>query len=275
MAIGVLVAVLLLVAVAGGVARTQYTSTQRSVLANERARATLAGSIIDTYFRGEVAALRAIASAPAVADRDHAAMTAYFGRLEDDERPVVQRRAGLAGHGGNPAGEQLARRERQAPRPLRPLVLPEGHGDREAGRERERHEPSRRSARDRHGRARGRTTGVLAGALLGRPSGLSQSSLELGGAGVAVLDRDGRSLLSGTPDPQNTALVGSLRGRGVIADTDGLDGSPDHAIAYTPRRFPAGRSSSTSRAPSSSPTRAAGSCSSSRSSAPPARSCSS
>ena len=59
---------LLLVAVAGGLAWNQYQAAQRTALGNERARAVLAGSVIDTYFRGELAALRAIAGSPSVVE---------------------------------------------------------------------------------------------------------------------------------------------------------------------------------------------------------------
>ena len=47
--------------VAGALAWGQYQDAQRTALGNERARAVLAGSVIDTYFRGELATLRSIA----------------------------------------------------------------------------------------------------------------------------------------------------------------------------------------------------------------------
>ena len=86
--------------------------------------------------------------------------------------------------------------------------------------------------------ARGRVTGVLAAALLSRPFAITKSSLDLGGAGVAVLDRTGRSILNGSSDLRNATAAGALRGTGVIADTRGLDGSDHHAIAYTKSRMP-------------------------------------
>ena len=62
--------------------------------------------------------------------------------------------------------------------------------------------------------ASGRVTGVLAAALLGRPFAITKGSLDLGGAGVDVLDRDGRSVLGSAPDPSNAAWSRCLRGAG-------------------------------------------------------------
>src|SRR4051794_16827083 len=66
LAIGALLAVLLLVAVAGSLAWGQYQDGQRTALGNLKARAVLAGSVIDGHFGGELATLRSIAQAPAV-----------------------------------------------------------------------------------------------------------------------------------------------------------------------------------------------------------------
>ena len=91
--------------------------------------------------------------------------------------------------------------------------------------------------------ARGRMTGVLTAALLSRPFAITKGSLDLGGPGVVVLDRNGRSLLERRRRSDATlSLVASLRGTGIIADTPGLDGSDDHAVAYTVSPSRAGRS---------------------------------
>src|SRR3954451_8351686 len=70
LAVGALLAVLVLAVVAGGVAWGQYTDSKRSALAAERARAVLAGRVIQTYFEGELSALSAIAAAPSVVAHD-------------------------------------------------------------------------------------------------------------------------------------------------------------------------------------------------------------
>ena len=85
LAIGLLLAVLLLVTVAGALAWGQYQSAQRTALRSERARAVVAGSVVDTYFKGELAALRAIAGAPSVVNRDAPAMRDYFERLQSGD----------------------------------------------------------------------------------------------------------------------------------------------------------------------------------------------
>ena len=86
--------------------------------------------------------------------------------------------------------------------------------------------------------ARGRLTGVLAAAVLPGPLAITRGSLDLGDSGVSILDRAGRSVLPGFPRPTNLALLRSLGGTGMRADTRGLDGSRDHAIAYTTSTIP-------------------------------------
>ena len=86
--------------------------------------------------------------------------------------------------------------------------------------------------------ARGRLTGVLSAALLRRPFAITKGSLDLGGSGIVVLDRDGHSILGSASDPSNADLVASLRGTGILPDTRGLDGSPGHAVAYTMSAIP-------------------------------------
>ncbi len=242
LAIGLLLAVLMLASVAGGLAWNQYQAAQRTALEIQRARAVVAGSVIDTYFRGEVAAMNAIATAPSVVTRDAPAMKQYFNRLQRGDssafgaglgwvdrsgtvrvstaRGVEEQRLDLSGRSyfwnvlatGRPyVSEGIASRVDGA----RVIVMAVPTKD-----------------------ARGRVTGVLAAALLRRPFAITKGSLDLGGPGVVVLDRDGRSVLGGTPDPSNARLVTSLRGSGSLPDTPGLDGSDGHAIAFTTSAIP-------------------------------------
>ena len=88
--------------------------------------------------------------------------------------------------------------------------------------------------------AAGAITGVLAGGLLVEPQAPDQQALDLGYAGLAILDRDGKSLLGDFAAPRNTALTDRVRNAtpGVLADTTGLDGSGDRVVAYATSALP-------------------------------------
>ena len=202
----------------------------------------LAGSVIDTYFRGELSALRAIAGSPTVVERDTPAMARFFRSLQSGEDRAFSAGLGWIDAEGvvrvsSTPGVAARRLDGRGP-----LLLLERDGEREAVRERGHHQPHRRGPRDRHGgtdERRGRAPdGRALPALLRRPFAISNSSLDLGGAGVTLLDRAGRSILSGTPNPSNSALARSLQGTGIIADTRGLDGSGHHAVAHTNSAIP-------------------------------------
>ena len=238
LAIGLLLAVLLLVTVAGALAWNQYQSAQRTALRSERARAVVAGSVVDTYFRGELSALRAIAGAPSVVNLDAPAMRRYFERLQRGDGRAFNAGIGWVDGSGivrvpKPATGRLDVSDRSYFRNVvetrRPYVS-EGINSRIDG---ARVIVMAVPTMDAHGRM----TGVLSAALLNRPFAITKGSLDLGGHGVVVLDRNGRSL-SGAGDPTNLSLVASLRGTGIIPDTPGLDGSDHHAVAYTVSSIP-------------------------------------
>jgi serine phosphatase RsbU (regulator of sigma subunit)/anti-sigma regulatory factor (Ser/Thr protein kinase) len=241
LAIGLLLAVLLLVTVAGALAWTQYTSAQRTALRSERARATVAGSVVDTYFRGELSALRAIAGSPSVVNRDAPAMRRYFERLQSGDARAFNAGLGWVDTAGIvrvSTTAETARRLDVSDRSYfwnvlateQPYVS-EGIDSRMDG---SRMIVMAVPTKD----ARGRMTGVLTAALLSRPFRITKGSLDLGGAGVVILDRNGGSLLRGAGDASNSALVASLRGAGIIPETRGLDGSDAHAVAYTTSSIP-------------------------------------
>jgi serine phosphatase RsbU (regulator of sigma subunit)/anti-sigma regulatory factor (Ser/Thr protein kinase) len=241
LAVGALLGVLALVLVAGGLAWSEFQDAERTALANERARAVLAGSVVDTYFRGELATLRSIASSPSVVNLDLPAMQQYAERLQRVEPssgtgmawidakgirqvPVAHRlvepRLDLSDRSyfwnvmatGRPfVSESITSRLSH----LRVIVLAVPTRD-----------------------ARGRLTGVLAGALTLQPAGITRRSLNLGGPGLSILDRTGFSILSGSPRPRNGNLARTLRGTGSIAETRGLDGSAGHAVAYSTSSIP-------------------------------------
>ena len=176
---------LVLVATAGGLAWGQYQDAQRTALGNQRARAVLAGSVIDTYFRGELATLRSIASAPPVVRSDTPAMQRYFERLQRARRTRLQR------------GPRLDRPQRASPA-CRPSIAPRRARSNVSDRSYFRHvmatgEPfvsEGITSRLTHKRvivmavptrdARGHLTGVLVGALLLQPFAITKGALDLG-----------------------------------------------------------------------------------------------
>ena len=232
LAIGLLLAVLMLASVAGGLAWNQYQAAQRTALEIQRARAVVAGSVIDTYFRGEVAAMNAIAASPSVVTSDATAMMRYFSRLQGDDSSAFGAGLGWVDRSGTERVSTARGAEEQrldlSDRSYfqnvlatgRPYVS-EGIASRVDG---ARVIVMAVPTKD----ARGRVTGVLAAALLRRPFAITKGSLDLGGPGVVVLDREGSSVLGGAPDPSNADLVASLRGTGSLPDTPGLDGSDGH-----------------------------------------------
>jgi len=80
--------VLLVVAVAAFLAWQQYDDTRATALNTVQVRANLAGTLLDTYFAGQIAALQAMAAAPAVVNQDEQAMSAYFKRVQPPNGPA-------------------------------------------------------------------------------------------------------------------------------------------------------------------------------------------
>jgi serine phosphatase RsbU (regulator of sigma subunit)/anti-sigma regulatory factor (Ser/Thr protein kinase) len=243
LAIGALLAVLLLVAVAGSLAWGQYQDAQGTALANARARAVLAGSVIDARFSGELATLRSIAGSPTVVRHSAGSMQGYFERLQPKAGQGVFS-AGLVWVDGNGIAQAsavpgtAARHPDLSGRSYVWTVMATGKAFVSEGTTAW---PGGAHVivmavptRD----ARGRLTGVLAAAVLPGPFAITRGSLDLGDSGVSILDRAGRSVLAGFQRPTNLALLRSLGGTGMRADTRGLDGSRDHAIAYTTSTIP-------------------------------------
>ena len=238
LAIGALLAVLVLVATAGTLAWGQYQDAQTAALGNERSRAVLAGSVIDTYFRGEIASLTSIASAPPVVSGDTAAMQRYFDRLQRPGDVAFSAGLGWVDVNGVPVVSTKLRR----------AALRQNFSDRsyfwnvmatgkpfvsEAVTSRLIHKrviaigvPTRDAS--------GHLTGVVVGALLLQPLAITKGALDLAGPGLSILDRNGVSLMSGA----SPAALGRLHGTGVIADTRGVDGSNGHALAYSTSTVP-------------------------------------
>lgn len=242
LAAGALLAVLALAVIAGALAWRQYQDAQKKTLGNERGRAVLAGSVIDTYFRGQLATLRSIARSPSVVSLDHPAIRRYFERLQRPGDPTFSAGLGWIDARGfavvTTQNRALARQTNLSDRSYFWNVMATGDPYvSEAVTSRLTHKRVIVTAvptRD----GNGHLTGVLVGVLMLDRFGLTHGALDVVGPDVAILDRAGRLLQASTTVPRNLVLAHSLHGNGVIADTRGLDGSDGHVIAYSRSAIP-------------------------------------
>jgi serine phosphatase RsbU (regulator of sigma subunit)/anti-sigma regulatory factor (Ser/Thr protein kinase) len=244
LALGVLVAVLVLSGVAGWLAWRQYGEGRQRAESEAHARVVLAAAILNAYFGGEISTLESIADAPPVIAGNRAAMRAYFERVQPPGGALFNGglgwidRAGISQVSSNPKslpGLNVSDRSyfthvvsTDEPYVSQSLVL-------------------RRSASERvvviavpTRDARGRLTGVLAGALRASTSTLeNQAVLDLGFAGLSIIDRSGDRIIAGGR-PSNGSLLSLLRrgGTGTLARTRGLDGAGDHMVAYATAAIP-------------------------------------
>ena len=240
---GALLAGLALVGVAGGLAWHQYDDARRIAVNDARARVILAGTIIDTYFSGELATLASIAQsascrrvtpprcAPTSSAFSRRRASAFTGGLGWIDRNGIWRVSGDA----SPT-VPLDLSDRSYVKTVMATGAPfvsEGIAARRTGRQ---IIVLAVPTRD----ASGRLTGVLAGSMLVNTFQAPGGSADLGFAGLAVLDRRGRAVLAGFTRPRNVELQERLRQSqvGLLSSTHGLDGQPDHLVAYATAQVP-------------------------------------
>ena len=241
--IAVAVAVLVVAGLAVALAWREYGDAKERAAADQRARAALAVAIFDTYFAGQVNTLEGIAKAPVVVEGDTAGMAEYFQRVQPPGGTIFTGGIGWIDIGGrnratsDPAGPpavNLAERSyfRSVVESDKPFVS-EGLTGRVTGHR------LLVTAVPTHD-ASGALSGVLAGSLLFEPQAPGRQALDLGYAGLEILDRDGKSLLAGFSAPRNADLVQRVRNAppGVLTDTTGLDGSDGRVVAYATSAVP-------------------------------------
>ena len=239
-----LVALALLAALAITFAWRQYDAAQNRALNEVRARVILAATVFDTYFAGQISTLEGIAKSPSVVSADEPAMRAYFARLQSQGAPLftggigwIDRRgiSRVSSNRTSRPGLSVADRTyfERVLATGKPYVS-EGLVARTGGR---RVIVMAVPSRD----AQGRITGVVAGALRLRQSSNRSSAVDLGYQGLAVLDRIGDNLVGTTlARPRNAALLARLQhgGRGVLADSRGLEGSRGRVVAFANSSLP-------------------------------------
>ena len=243
--LAVLLAGLVLVGVAGGLAWHQYDDARRSAMNNARARVILAGEMVDTYFSGQLAVLSSIAQLLDGAKRRcrrHAgvlrARRAVDGRAVRG-RPRLDRPQRRGAGFERPSG-------RCAPEPLRSLVLQDRDGDRCAVRERgpggSPHAAGTSSCmavptRDAHGRVTRRAHGSAADRRLPARQRIARPWLQRPrGAGSRRASAARRiSPVRATPRLQRQLQRDQV---GLLSSVRGLDGGPDHLVAFATAQVP-------------------------------------
>ncbi len=245
LSIGALLAVLVLAAIASALAWRQYTDGRSRALNDAHARVVLAASLLNTYFGGEISVLRTIASSPAVVARDELAMSTYFHRVESSDGALFNGGIGWIDLNGT---SQVSSNTRSptpginvADRSYFKAVVDTGKPFVSEGliaRSNNHQQIIVMAVPTRN--AGGRLTGVLAGSLLVHPKGTSKASLDLGFAGLALLDRDDHSVLANLATPANAALVVRLREAsvGTFSNSNGLDGASGHVVAFATSTIP-------------------------------------
>ena len=241
--LGSVVAVLLLTGLALTLAWSQYQDGKDEALRDLRGRAILAGTVLDTFFAGQISTLESIAASPVVTAGDVPGMKAYFRRVQPPNGQRFTAGLGWLDRKGMPratssgAAPALSFSDRLYFRRViatdRPFIS-EALVSRTS---------TRRvvvTAVPTHD-ARGRISGVLTGGFLLSPSRTDQRTVDLGFEGLQIVDRTGQQLtLRSLARPRNTELLRRMRGvkEGVLSDTGGLDGENDHVVAFATSAAP-------------------------------------
>ena len=239
-----LCALLLFAVVGGALAWRQYRDEQRAALHEARTRAVIAAAVFDAYFAGQIGTLSSIAKAPPVLAGDEAGMLAYFKRVQPKNGKLFTGGLGWVDREG------IARVSTNRPEPGRLADV----GDRsyfkaamktggpfvsEGLTGRQTQVPVIVTAvptRD----AAGQPTGVLIGTVLIKPTAPDANSLDLGYAGLVIIDRQNQSVLAGFAHPRSLAgpkQFGSAA-NGVRSNTTGLDGDSGHVLAFARAKVP-------------------------------------
>jgi serine phosphatase RsbU (regulator of sigma subunit)/anti-sigma regulatory factor (Ser/Thr protein kinase) len=239
------VAVVGLAALSAVLAWSQYQDARTHAIREQRTRAVLGASLLNSYITGEVTTLQGIAASPDVTSGDEAAMAPHFARFAP---PNFQSFTGGIGwidlHGIRRVSSDSRTNS------LRPNVSDRSFFKQVVATRKPFVSEGIVTRLGTHQRAyvvavptfdnQGRLSGVLAGGVLIKPAQPSRTAIDLGFQGTEILDRTGVSLLAGFRRPPNAALVTLMEktGTGVISDGKGLDGASGHVVAYATSAVP-------------------------------------
>jgi anti-sigma regulatory factor (Ser/Thr protein kinase) len=241
---GATVAVLVLAGISIALAWRQYDDARSRAMKDLQARVVGVSAIVDTTFSGQIATLNAISLAPSVVSQESLRMADYFKRVNPSKAPQFSGgigwidRKGLVLASSNPSGRITDLSKRLYFR----RVLATGKPYVSAGLLGKRIKQPIVVVAVPTRDAQGRVSGVLAGSILLRRIAESKQALDLGYAGLQVVDRNGHLLLSGLRPVANNALLAQIErtgdGSGVLPDTNGVDNGSHHVVAFATSRVP-------------------------------------
>ena len=241
LAASAVVSVLIIVGVSAGLAWRQYEHGQHAAADDLKARAVVAAAVVNTAFAGQISTLSSIAKAPAVVDLRKGQMHTYFKRVESGT-PVFNGGLGwIDKHGvlGVSTNTSTSGTVDLSQRTYVKTVLTTGTpyvSSALIGRTNGQQViVTAVATRD----AKGRISGVLAGSTRIKAIGQNKASLELGYAGLSIVDRAGQQLFSQLAPVENTPLLARIQGRnGVVTGSRGLSNDGGHIVAYATAPVP-------------------------------------
>ena len=218
---------------AGGSTSTPSTPRRNDL----KARAVVAAAVVDAAFAGQISTLTSIAEAPAVVAQRQARdarrtssaskrgtppFNGGLGWIDKRGELEVSSNGGAPGPSTCPSG----RTSRRCSSTGKPYVSSGLIGRRNG----QQVIVTAVATRD----ASGRISGVLAGSTRVKAIGQNKASLELGYAGLSIVDRSGQAaLLRSSPTSRTRSCCGGSRGRnGVLTGTRGLNDSGGHIVAF-------------------------------------------
>ena len=237
-------AVLSIVAIAGVsslLAVRQYQHAQHAAAADLEARVVVAAAVVDASFAGQISTLNSIANAPAVVGRQKAQMLAYFRRVERSAPPfngglgwldtAGVLRVSTSGGSATPINLSTRTYFKQVLATGRPYVSAGLIGARNG----QEVIVTAVVTRDRNGHI----SGVLAGSTRVKAISQNKASLELGYAGLSIIDRSNHRLFSQLTPVANTQLLQRIKGRnGVESGVRGLAGHDGDVVAFGAATLP-------------------------------------
>ncbi len=242
--IAAVVAVAAVIAVSAGLAYRQYREAQRASLSNLGSRAVVAAGVVNAAFAGDLAALQTMALSPAFVDQDVPRMTAYLGSVHRANGRLFN--GGMAWIDSNGI-VRISTTKQTSSAPIdvsdrvyfqrvlatgRPFVSGGLIGRSIGAPVVVVAVPTRSPG--------GRVSGVLVGSIRLSTGNTKRNALDLGYAGLEMVDRNGNEILSGLRPVANSALLAQMRRTPTAVVTGrGLSGRRGDVVAFAPAAVPA------------------------------------
>jgi hypothetical protein len=191
-------AVLSIVVIAGvsaALAVRQYQHAERTAAKDLEARAVVAAAVVDASFAGQISTLRSIAASPAVVTSRKVEMHNYFRRVERGSPPFngglgwIDKDGTLEVSSNPGAVEPVDLSQRVYVKKVLATGQPYVSAGLVGRRNGQQVIVTAVATHDRNGRV----SGVLAGSTRVKAIGQNKASLELGFAGLSIVDRTGNS----------------------------------------------------------------------------------